>query len=115
MTQLSHFFRSLHPKVLEAITQIGFQLKGARQRRRLTLKEFALKVGIATSTAQRMEKGDPSVSLGAFVNAVFVLGLESEIKNLLAPERDTRGFIQAMSRGPKRIRKTKLEKDKLDF
>ena len=109
------FFKTLHPEVINSIIQLGFRLKGARKRRRWTLNEFSQKVGIATSTAQRMEKGDPSVNLGAFINAIFILGLESEIKALLAPEKDTRGFIEVLSRLPKRIRKSAQEKDKLDF
>jgi len=115
MSTLSTFFRTLHPEVLNSIVQLGFHLKGARKRRRWTLSQFAQKVGVAKSTLQRMENGDPAVSLGVFVNAIFMLGLDAEIKNLLIPEKDTRGFIELTARLPKRIRKTALEKNKLDF
>ncbi len=115
MKTLPPFFKSLHPQILESIVQLGLRLKGARKRRRMTMESFAERVGIAKSTLQRMEKGDPTVSMGAFVNAIFILGLDKEIKNLLAPERDTRGFLENDLRLPKRIRKTKQEKDKLDF
>ncbi len=115
MRVVSSFCKTLHPEVLHSMVKLGLRIKDARKRRRWTLAEFAQKVGIAKSTAQRMENGDPTISLGAFVNAIFMFGLESEIKNLLAPEKDTRGFIELTSRLPKRIRKTALEKNKLDF
>ncbi|MES2615135.1 MAG: helix-turn-helix domain-containing protein [Bdellovibrionota bacterium] len=115
MSKYASFSKSLHPQVIECMVQLGLKLKGARKRRRWTLANFAQRVGIARSTAQRLEKGDPSINLGAFVNAIFILGLEAEIKNLLAPERDTRGFLSVMSREPKRIRETLEEKNKLNF
>lgn len=51
-----------HQKMLE---QVGENIKLARKRRRLTMLQVSERAGINRTTLYQIEKGNPSVSLGA--------------------------------------------------
>lgn len=65
---------------------MGEQLKLARKRRKLTTVQVAERAGIARSTLYLIEKGDPSVALGAYFNVLRVLGLQDDIVKLGADD-----------------------------
>ncbi|MYJ52094.1 MAG: helix-turn-helix transcriptional regulator, partial [Gammaproteobacteria bacterium] len=47
-----------------ALDQMGDNLKTARLKRRMAVKDFAGRVGVSTRTITRLEKGDDGVSIG---------------------------------------------------
>jgi transcriptional regulator with XRE-family HTH domain len=51
----------------------------ARKRRKLTLEQVAERAGIARSTLGLIERGDPGVAIGAYIQVLFVLGMEKDI------------------------------------
>ena len=53
----------------EALTLLGAQVRLARKRRRMTEMELAERAGIARSTLQLIEKGDPRVEIGLVFEA----------------------------------------------
>jgi hypothetical protein len=55
----------------------------------------------------RVEKGDPSVSLGVYVMALFVLGFGSAFGDLVDAGRDEEGLLLDAQRVPKRVRPKK--------
>ena len=66
------------------------------------------RLGVAKSTYLRLEKGDPSVSMGVYAMALFVLGLGDPLSALAEPGRDTQGLLLEAERLPKRVRVKKL-------
>jgi transcriptional regulator with XRE-family HTH domain len=60
----------------------GQRLKLARLRRDLSTPVFAERVGISRNTLARLEEGDPNVSLGTYLRALRVLGLERDLETL---------------------------------
>ena len=66
----------------------------------------ANRVGITRQTLQRVERGDPSVSLGIYASVLFVLGLIDKLAAVAAVESDTVGLMLDEERLPKRVRQT---------
>lgn len=59
---------------------LGARLALARGRRNLSTTLFAERMGISRNTLARLESGDPSVSLGMYLKALRILGLESSLE-----------------------------------
>lgn len=74
------------PKYNLLLEQMGENIKLARKRRKLTTIQVAERAGIARSTLYLIEKGDASVTLGAYFNVLRVLGLQNDIMKLAADD-----------------------------
>ena len=74
--------------VLAHLRELGENLAIARKRRREPLKAWAQRIGVSEPTLARMEKGDPSVSMGVYATAVWLMGRASALPALAAPEHD---------------------------
>ena len=83
MAQASHL---LVPRVRRLLTGLGNQLKLARLRRRYSTEVVAQRAGITRPTLSKIEQGDPSVSLGAYVRVMQALRLEGDIAKLAADD-----------------------------
>lgn len=70
------------PFLARILSQFGDNLKLARLRRRYAAETVAQRAGIARATLYRIEKGDPSVSLGNYARVMQALGLEEDLKTL---------------------------------
>ncbi|ANI89700.1 XRE family transcriptional regulator [Arachidicoccus ginsenosidimutans] len=70
------------PKYSILLKQMGENIKLARRRRKLTAVQIAERAGIARSTLNLVEKGEPSVAMGAYFNVLRVLGLQNDIVKL---------------------------------
>jgi transcriptional regulator with XRE-family HTH domain len=75
----------LFPNQQRILAQLGEDLKLARLRRRLSAELVAERAGISRSTLWQIEKGEPSVAMGSYMQVLFVLGFE---KNLLQIAND---------------------------
>lgn len=73
---------------MKLLNTLGDNLRSARKRRfpNDDLKAFALRIGVARATLQKMEKGDLSVSLAKYYVAAEVLGLSHTFNDLLKAE-----------------------------
>jgi len=73
---------------MEALALLGKQIKLARKSRRMSEKELAARVGIARSTLQKIEQGDPQVEIGLMFEAATITGapLFEPEKTSLAPK-----------------------------
>ena len=89
--------------VRDGALRIGERLALARKRRRLTLRELAAKAGISYDTARAAEAGNLQTGLGAFLAMVWAMGLESEIKSFVDPDRDETGKQLEIARQPRRV------------
>ena len=57
------------PATLNILQQMGEQIKLARLRRQLSAELIAERAGISRATLWNIEKGSPSVSMGAYAAA----------------------------------------------
>jgi transcriptional regulator with XRE-family HTH domain len=76
----------LFPKYQKILDQVGENIKLARKRRKLTTIQVAERAGIDRSTLYEVEKGNSSVSLGAYFNTLRVLGLQDDFLKLAADD-----------------------------
>lgn len=74
------------PKFRNVLEQMGENIKLARKRRKLTTVQVAERAGIVRSTLYLIEKGDPSVAMGAYFNVLRVLGLQDDFLKLAADD-----------------------------
>ena len=91
-------------KLGHALTRLGFDIQVARKKRGLTIAMMAERTGVAAPTYRRIERGEPSVSLGAIAMALFVLGFSERIKDLADPGTDDQGLALDAARLPQRVR-----------
>lgn len=76
----------IFPKHLEILEHMGENIKLARKRRKLTATQVAERADIVRSTLYHIEKGNPSVALGAYFNVFRVLGLQNDFLKLAADD-----------------------------
>ena len=76
----------LLPRFQRALEQMGENIKLARKRRKLTTIQVAERAGIDRTTLYYIEKGNPSVSMGAYFNVLRVLGLQDDFLKLAADD-----------------------------
>ncbi len=74
------------PRYKDVLAQMGEQIKLARKRRKLTTIQVAERADIARSTLSLIEKGEPSVAMGAYFNVLRVLGLQDDFLKLAADD-----------------------------
>jgi transcriptional regulator with XRE-family HTH domain len=91
-------------KLRRSLVQFGSDLSLARKRRHLTVRMMAERLGISKTTYLRAEKGDPTVSMGVYAMALFVLGFGDRLRDLIDARRDEQGLMLDAERLPKRIR-----------
>ena len=79
----------LLPSVDRRLAQMGEQIKLARLRRRISVKLVAERANISRSTLWAIEKGSPSVSMGAYAQVLLAIGLVDDL--LLVAKDDVLG------------------------
>ena len=98
---------TLPPKVKRALAKLGADIALARKKRSLTTLMMAERLGIAKSTYLKIEKGDPTVAMGAYAMTFFVLGFDDALGEIVDPRRDDQGLLLDAERLPKRVRTRK--------
>lgn len=95
-----------HPTaaVRRVLRKLGTDLREARQRRRLTMAVVAERAFTSRATLQRVESGDPGVSMGIYAAVLQALGLLKGLDQLADPSRDEVGQALSSSELPKRVR-----------
>ncbi len=91
------------PSAKRALEEFGANLRTARLKRRISIKGFAERAGVSTSTIIRLEKGDGGVSIGTLAMACLVLGEIDRIADFLDPATDDTGLLLDQKALPKRI------------
>ena len=95
--------KTISPRAQRALESLGANLKTARLKRRISVKDFAERIGVSESTLSRLERGDEGVSVGALTMACLVLGELDRISAFLDPGSDDTGLILDREALPKRI------------
>jgi len=76
----------LLPVAGKVLAVLGENIKLARRRRKLTELQVAERAGIARSTLQLIEKGNPGVAMSSYLQVLFVLGLERDLLKVAADD-----------------------------
>jgi transcriptional regulator with XRE-family HTH domain len=100
--------------VSRALRKLGHDIKDARRRRRITMAIAAERASISKPTFIRVERGDPSVSIGSYATVLYVLGMADRLGDLAASKNDPVGLQLEEDNLPQRIRgarKPKRTKD----
>ena len=72
----------IFPKQQQILNLLGENIKLARKRRQLTQKLVSERTGISRVTLRKIEKGDPTVSLGHYLSVLGVLGLADDLSKV---------------------------------
>ena len=98
------------PRLFRILEEFGENLRLARLRRKLTTGQVCERAGISRTTLWQVEKGMPSVTMGAYAQVLFVLGLEKDITRLGADDELGRRLQDASLETKKERAKEKLRK-----
>ena len=96
--------------VSRALHKLGHDMKDARRRRRIPMAIAAERASISKPTFIRVERGDPTVSIGSYATVLYVLGMGDRLGDLAAPKNDPVGLQLEEENLPKRIRRAGTKK-----
>ena len=96
--------------ISRAIARIGDDVRTARIRRRLSQRDLAMNMGVSIGTVQRIEAGDPGVSLGNIAMAFLALNCLPKLEQVLAPSGDEIGATMDRVLMPQRVHSAKRPK-----
>ena len=90
-----------------ALRKLGRDLAVARRKRGISTADMAGRLFVSRDTLWRLERGDPTVSIGTLATAAFVLQLHERLAGLAAPASDDLALRLDERRLPKRIRRAR--------
>jgi transcriptional regulator with XRE-family HTH domain len=94
---------------------LGQNLRIARKRRGMSQRDFSARMMVSVPTLLDLEKGSPTVSIGVFVQALTVLGMEQQLAGIIAPEKDSIGMGLEIRRIQAKGCRKKTVVEDLDF
>lgn len=100
----------LPPRVRRSLAKLGKDLKDARRKRNLTVQMMVERVGVSKATYLKVEKGNPSVSMGVYAMTLFTLGFSNALTEIADSRNDDTGMLMDSSRLPQRVRIKKKPK-----
>ena len=99
--------RTISPSARCALQSLGADLKVARLKRRIPVKEFTERIGVSERTVARLEKRDGGVGIGTLAMACTVLGELDRVSGFLDAGSDDTGLLLERERLPRRIGTTR--------
>ena len=96
----------LLPRIQRILKEVGENIKLARLRRKLSIEQVAERSNISKPTLTSIEKGISTVSIGAYLQVLTIIGLEHDFL-LLAKDDELGRKLQDLNlvtkkRAPKR-------------
>ncbi len=115
MTKLS-WEKFLTGETKAKLIELGELLQKARMFRGISIKELSERIGTDRRTLSKLEKGNPTVSLGVFFQVLSALNLLRGIEEILRPENDIESIAASIRRirdkkGPKKT----ISDNEVDF
>ena len=86
-----------------ALRKLGHDIRDAR-RRRIPVAILAERASVSRTTLNKVEKGEPGVSLGIYATVLFVLGMIDRLADIADPRNDSVGLALEEENLPERIR-----------
>ena len=80
----------LYPKERRLLMEVGKQIKLARLRRKASCELIAERAKISRATLWKIENGDPTVSMGAYLSVLFAIDLAEDILFLAREDEEGR-------------------------
>lgn len=80
---------NLTPEIEIVVKKMGVRIKKARLRRNIKAEVLAERVGVSKGTLLSIEKGEPTVSIGAYVAVLNALGMANDLE-LVAVDKEGR-------------------------
>lgn len=74
-----------HPMAAQDLQRLGGNLRAQRQSLRLAAQSVARAANVSRQTLHRIEHGEPSVTMGAYLNVARALGLELALVGATRP------------------------------
>lgn len=103
----------LLPRAQKTISVLGENIKLARLRRKFSAEQVAERADISRPTLVSIEKGNPNVTIGAYVKVLSVLGLENDIMEVAKDDKLGRRLqdakLMVRERAPKIFINDKLQ------
>jgi hypothetical protein len=90
--------------VARALRKLGHDIRDARRRRRIPVAILAQRASISRMTLNKVEKGDPGVSLGSYATVLFALGMVDRLADVADARHDAVGLALEEEHLPERIR-----------
>ena len=85
-------------RVGEILSELGTRLRAARIERNDTMEVFAQRLGVSVGTVRAMERGTPTVQVGAWLNALWILNQLDTITHVLEPQESLLDRVRAQQR-----------------
>lgn len=92
-----------------AVKKLGQDINEARRRRRISIELMAERSGLSRATVGKLERGEPSSSLGAYASVLFVLGMVDRLADLADGAHDFTGRMLVDEQLPKRVRLPRMQ------
>jgi transcriptional regulator with XRE-family HTH domain len=106
--------KALSPLALDLLQRLGQGIRTARSRRDIRQEDLARRTSMSRVRLRKLEKGDPTVGLGALVQVLEVLGLLEQLSHVADPGRDELGLALEARQRKSRV-DIRKERDSLDF
>lgn len=91
MAKNKFFTDGLPDEAATILVTMGQNYAMTRKKRRLRMTDIAERIDSTRQTVARMEKGDPSVAMGAWLKYAFVLDLLNGFSEICHPDTDRKG------------------------
>jgi DNA-binding XRE family transcriptional regulator len=89
---------------IKALHKVGRDISDARRRRRITTQLMAERAGVSRATIGKIEKGNPTTSIGSYSAVLFVLGMTNQLSDLVDATHDWTGRRLEEEKLPQRVR-----------
>jgi transcriptional regulator with XRE-family HTH domain len=89
--------------VQRVLRKLGADIREARLRRRIQTAVMADRVQVSRPTLWKLERGDPSVGIGTYATALYVLGMVDRLADVADLANDPVGQQLASESLPQRI------------
>lgn len=99
----------------EALRLLGQEIRLARRERRMSEADLAARVGIARSTVQQIEKGDPKVAIGLVFEAAAISGVNLFSGDIEKLRREKERVTDKIALLPQSVRRSKRPEISDDF
>jgi hypothetical protein len=89
--------------VIRALRKLGHDIRDARRRRRIPVAILAERASMSRTTLNKVEKGDPTASVGSYATILFTLGMADRLADVADPRHDSVGRELEEEHLPERI------------
>lgn len=103
------------PEVTRSLQHLGEYIRVARKRRRMTMAEVGERLSLGYQTIVRLEKGDPGVSVAAYMSVLWLFGVDRQLAESIHPDRDETGKALEYARLPVRVGSKRVTRAENDF